>query len=158
MVIDADGLNALAGYDWKQNRAVRILTPHPGEMSRLAEIPTHEVQANRIEVARGYAKAHGCTLVLKGYRTIIAYGDGRVWINPTGTPALAKGGSGDILTGLVAGLLAQSPRDPDAAVLAGVYLHGLAAQKGEAVWGERGLNATDVLHFLPEAMRECARL
>jgi NAD(P)H-hydrate epimerase len=157
-LVDADALNALAGYPWRAEGAARILTPHPGEMSRLAGVSTAEVQANRIEIAREYARTHNCTVVLKGYRSIIAFADGRAWINPTGTPALAKGGSGDVLTGMLAGVLAQSAASPEIAVIAAVYLHGLAAQKSETEWGERCLLATDLLRFLPEAMRECARL
>ena len=87
-----------------------MLTPHPGEMARLTGKTTAEVQADRIGVARAYATEHGVTLVLKGQRTLIAFPDGRVWINPTGTPAMGTGGTGDILTGLIAGLLAQFPR------------------------------------------------
>jgi ADP-dependent NAD(P)H-hydrate dehydratase / NAD(P)H-hydrate epimerase len=158
MVLDADALNALAGHEWRGPAAPRVLTPHPGEMSRLAGISTREVQAGRIAVARQYAQAHNCTVVLKGYRTVTAFADGRAWINPTGTPALATGGTGDILTGLIAGTMAQSPRDWNAAVLAGVYLHGLAAQMAERVWGERAFIATDLLQYLPEAMRDSARL
>jgi NAD(P)H-hydrate epimerase len=158
MVIDADALNALAGYEWRAGGAVRILTPHPGEMSRLAGLSINEVQSNRIGVARKYAAAHNCTVVLKGYRTVIAIADGRAWVNPTGTPALAKGGSGDVLAGMLAGFIAQWPSPHHIAVVAGVYLHGLAAQKSERIWGERCLLATDLLQFLPEAIRECARL
>jgi ADP-dependent NAD(P)H-hydrate dehydratase / NAD(P)H-hydrate epimerase len=157
-IVDADALNALAKYEWRAGSAARVLTPHPGEMSRLAGVPVQQVQANRIDIARSYAGAHNCTVVLKGYRTIIAFPDGRAWINPTGTPALAKGGSGDVLTGLIAGLVAQYPSSIPAAVIAGVYLHGLAAQKAETRWGERCLLATDLLQFLPEAMRECTGL
>jgi NAD(P)H-hydrate epimerase len=127
-------------------------------MSRLAGISTREVQAGRLAIARAYASARNCTLVLKGYRTVIAFADGRAWINPTGTPALATGGTGDLLTGLIGGLVAQFPDQWRAAVLAGVYLHGLAAQKAESVWGERSFIATDLLRYLPEAMRDCARL
>ena len=111
MVIDADGLNVLAGQEW-QGRGVRILTPHPGEMSRLANCSTADVQANRVQIAQDYAVAHGCILVLKGHRTVIALPDGRTWINPTGSPAMSTGGTGDILTGLIAGTLAQSPETP----------------------------------------------
>ena len=107
-------------------------------------------------MARGFATEHGVTLVLKGQRTLIAFPDGRVWINPTGTPAMATGGSGDILTGLVAGLLAQAPQEAEAAVAAGVYLHGLAGEFGAEALGEQTLIATDLLDFLPEAMDECA--
>jgi NAD(P)H-hydrate epimerase len=158
VIADADALNALAGHNWRAAGATRILTPHPGEMARLTGLSTRDVQAGRIDVAREYARAHGCLLVLKGYRTIIALPDGRAWINPTGTPALAKGGTGDVLTGLIAGFVAQSEASPERAVIAAVYLHGLAAQAGEAVWGERSLLATDLLQYLPEAMRECTRL
>jgi NAD(P)H-hydrate epimerase len=158
MVVDADALNALARHEWKAGWAPRVLTPHPGEMSRLAGVSTHDVQENRLHIARQYAAAHNCTVVLKGYRTVVAIPDGRVWVNPTGTPALAKGGTGDVLTGMLAGLIAQWPKSHHLAVIAGVYLHGLAAQKAENEWGERCMLATDLLEFLPEAIRECARL
>jgi NAD(P)H-hydrate epimerase len=92
-------------------------------------------------------------VVLKGYRTLTAFPDGRVWVNPTGTPALATGGTGDILTGAIAGLLAQFPDQAEAAVAAAVYLHGLAGELGAAQLGEKTLLATDLLGFFPEAMR-----
>ena len=98
------------------------------------------------------------TLALKGQRTLIAFPDGRVWINPTGTPAMAKGGSGDILTGLIAGLLAQFPSAPEPAIAAAVWLHGRAGELGAAEWGEKALVATDLLGFLPEAMDELSAL
>ena len=104
-----------------------VLTPHPGEMARLAGITVAEVQANRLETARDFAQRMGVTLVLKGARTLIAHPDGRVAINTSGNPAMAKGGSGDLLTGLIAGLLAQYPDNAAQAVEAAVYLHGLAA-------------------------------
>lgn len=153
-VIDADGLNVLAGRDWKSPQ-LRVVTPHPGEMARLAGRSVSEVQSDRIEVARAYAAEHTCLVVLKGHRTIVAMPDGRAWVNPTGTPALATGGSGDVLTGLIAGLLAQYPGEAEAAVLAAVYLHGLAAHLGAARWGDKSLIATDLLGYLPEAIREC---
>ncbi len=156
MVVDADGLNALAGTEFR-GRAL-TLTPHPGEMSRLAQATTAEIQTDRVNVARRFAMARGATLVLKGQRTLIAFPDGRVWINPTGTPAMASGGSGDILTGLIAGLLAQFPSDADRAIAAAVYLHGRAAELGAMELGEKSLVATDMLEYLPEAMDECARL
>jgi NAD(P)H-hydrate epimerase len=96
------------------------------------------------------------TLVLKGQRTLLAFPDGNVWINPTGTPAMATGGSGDILTGLIAGLLAQFPNCRNAAVAAAVFLHGRCGELGAAAFGEKALIATDMLEFLPEAMDECA--
>jgi NAD(P)H-hydrate epimerase len=97
-------------------------------------------------------------VVLKGERTLIAFADGRVWINPTGTPAMGTGGTGDILTGLIAGLLGQFPKDPDLAVAAAVYLHGLCGELGAAALTEKCLNATDLLRYLPAALEECARL
>ena len=154
MVLDADAL--LAQSPVARPSEVRVLTPHPGEMARLTGKTTAEVQADRIGVARTYAMEHGVTLVLKGQRTLIAFPDGRVWINPTGTPAMGTGGSGDILTGLIAGLLAQFRDHADQAVGAAVYLHGLAGQLGAQALGEKCLIATDLLQYLPDAMEECA--
>lgn len=158
MVLDAD---ALVGQGIpRQNSGlpfrIRILTPHPGEMARLTGTTTAEIQANRIGAARTYATRQGVTLVLKGQRTVIAFPDGRVWINPTGTPAMGKGGSGDILTGMIAGLVAQFPERADLAVAAAVYLHGLAGQLGAQALGEKCLIASDLLQYLPDAMEECA--
>ncbi len=151
-VADADALNALAGGPYR-GRAALILTPHPGEMRRLAE-----TAGDRVATARDYAASRGVTLVLKGQRTLTAFAGGRVWVNPTGTPAMATGGSGDILTGIVAGLVAQFPADRDDAVIAGVWLHGRAGELGAAAVGEKSLVATDLLEHLPRAMRECAEL
>ncbi len=155
MVVDADGLNALAGVAL-QVKAARVFTPHPGEMSRLTGKSIREVQADRIGIARGYAQQHGVYLVLKGNRSIIAFPDGRVYVNPSGSPALASGGTGDVLTGLIAGLLAQFPDDIGDAVLAAVYLHGRAGELGAADLGEKTLMATDLFRYLPAAMREIA--
>lgn len=154
MVLDADALQSIPAH----GGAVRVLTPHPGEMSRLTGKPTSEIQKDRVGAARAFATEHGVTLVLKGQRTVIAFADGRVWINPTGSPAMGTGGSGDILTGLIAGLLAQFPKDHDRAVAAAVYLHGLAGQIGARKLGEKCLIATDILKYLPQAMEECAGL
>jgi NAD(P)H-hydrate epimerase len=156
MVVDADALNALAASKWSAGGHPRVLTPHPGEMSRLTGKTVAEVQADRVEVAREFAAEHKVTLVLKGYRTVIAFPDGRAWINPTGSPAMAKGGTGDILTGLVAGMLAQFPDHPDEAVAAAVYLHGLAGELGAKEVGEKSLMATDILYSFPRAVEECA--
>jgi hydroxyethylthiazole kinase-like uncharacterized protein yjeF len=155
MVVDADGLNALAGAEFSSGGRVRILTPHPGEMGRLAGVATVEVQADRVGVARRFATAHQVILVLKGYRTLIAFPDGRVWINPTGTPAMGTGGTGDILTGTIAGLVAQFPDKLNAAVAAACYIHGLAGELGAAELGEKSLIATDLLRFYPAAMNAC---
>ncbi|HUB32712.1 MAG TPA: NAD(P)H-hydrate dehydratase [Bryobacteraceae bacterium] len=153
VVIDADAL--LPDVDWNTEQA-RILTPHPGEMSRLSGKPTAEVQKNRLTTAREFATAKKVTLVLKGQRTLLAFPDGRVWINPTGTPALGTGGTGDILTGLISGLVAQFPKRADEAAAAAVYLHGLAAQIGAREMGEQPFVATDILRYLPRAMEACA--
>jgi len=157
VVIDADALNILAGEQGllpvlAEGRTM-VLTPHPGEMARLAGVTTVEVQADRLGVARGFAQKNGVTLVLKGWRTIIAHPDGRVAVNTTGNPGMAKGGSGDVLTGLVAGLLAQYPRDAARAVEAAVYLHGLAADMAVREGDEHTLLATDGLAKLSRAFR-----
>ncbi len=157
MVIDADALNALAGFDFEAHGRTRILTPHPGEMARLCSSTTHQVQSDRVTVARRFAVERQVVLVLKGYRTLTASPDGRVRVNPTGGPGLASGGSGDILTGAIAGLLAQFPEDPAEAAAAGVYLHGLAGDLGTRGLGEQTLVATDLLGFFPEAMRAIAQ-
>ena len=155
MVVDADGLNALDAKNLR-GPAPRVLTPHPGEMARLIKGSVAEVQADRVGCARGFAQERGVYTVLKGNRSVIASPDGRVWINPTGSPAMATGGTGDVLTGLIAGLLAQFPDQLEAALLAAVYLHGRAGELGAAQLGEKALIATDLFEFLPEAMREVA--
>jgi NAD(P)H-hydrate epimerase len=158
-VIDADALNILAAKPALLAELVRrsertlVLTPHPGEMARLAGIPVAEVQANRLEVARGFAQRMGVTLVLKGARTLIAHPDGSVAVNTSGNPAMAKGGSGDLLTGLVAGLLAQYPAEAARAVEAAVYLHGLAADLAVREADQHTLLATDTLAHLSRAFR-----
>ena len=157
MVTDADALNALAETDWSGGGKLRVLTPHPGEMARLGGKTTAEISADRLGAARGLATGRGVTVVLKGERTLIAFPDGRVWINPTGTPAMGTGGTGDILTGLIAGMLGQFPKQPDEAVAGAVYLHGLAGELGAAALTEKCLNATDLLRYLPAALEECAR-
>jgi NAD(P)H-hydrate epimerase len=158
-IIDADALNMLAakplwleklGEIARQGRTL-VMTPHPGEMARLARITVAEVQANRLEVARAFAQNVGVTLVLKGMRTLIAHPDGRVAVNTTGNPGMAKGGSGDVLAGLIAGLVAQHPEDPQSAVEAAVYLHGLAADLAVRRLNEKTLLATDVLADLSTA-------
>ena len=153
MVIDADGLNSL---DVKAmgTHSPRVLTPHPGEMSRLIGRTIAEIQADRVGIARAFAMERGVCLVLKGHRTVVAFADGRAFVNPTSTPALATGGTGDVLTGLIAGLIAQFPDQLEKAVLASVYLHGRAGQLGAADIGERAFVATDILRYLPDAMRE----
>jgi ADP-dependent NAD(P)H-hydrate dehydratase / NAD(P)H-hydrate epimerase len=158
-ILDADALTVIAAskVDGELLRDA-VLTPHPGEMSRLTGLTTAEIQRDRIGVARRYSTERRATLVLKGRHTLIAYPDGTVWINPTGGPAMAKGGSGDILTGLIAGMVAQFPERASLAVRAAVWLHGRAGDLGATVWGDKSLLATDLLQFLPRAMEECAGL
>ncbi len=158
MVIDADGLNALAGKTDLIDRAKApvIITPHPGEMARLMGSTSAQVQANRIGVATSFVQSHPCCLVLKGARTLIATGDGRVWVNPTGNPALASGGSGDVLTGLVAGFLTRGI-NLELSAISGVYLHGLAADLLAEEMGETGVMAGELVDVIPHLMSSLAR-
>ncbi len=153
MVLDADCLNAIAEHKVKLDGSKRtlVLTPHPGEMARLIGKSIAEVQVNREPLARAYATEHHVTLVLKGWRTIVAHPDGRLAINTTGNPGLAKGGSGDILTGIVAAMLAQYKDHIPEAVEAAVYLHGLAADFAAREQNEHTLLATDVVSHLFQA-------
>ena len=155
MVIDADGVNDLAGdpSGLKDAAGPRILTPHPGEMARLVGLSTPEVQARRLDLARETAAKFGVTLVLKGAQTVVAAPDGRASLNSTGNPALASGGTGDVLTGLIGGFLAQGLAPWDAARL-GVYLHGLAADFFVGHHGPRGMIAGDLLAVLPQMLTE----
>jgi NAD(P)H-hydrate epimerase len=155
MVIDADGLNALAPWpeDLKGwDDAPIIVTPHPGEMARLTGWTNAEVIAGRIDVAREFATRHQVITVLKGSRTLIASPVGEVYVNPTGNAGMATAGSGDVLTGLVAGLLAQRPSEPLEATIAAVYLHGLAGDLAANKLGMRPLVASDIIANLSEAM------
>ena len=158
VVIDADALNAFAGKTEllkaaaSEGRTV-VLTPHPGEMGRLAGMTVKEVEADRIGLARKFATEHGVTLVLKGWRTLIAHPDGRIAVNTTGNPSMAKGGSGDILTGIVAALIAQFPHDVARAVEAAVYLHGLAGDFAAHAMDEHTVLATDTVAHLSDAFR-----
>jgi len=156
-VVDADALNALSKNigrlaDLAKDR-IMVLTPHPGEMARLTGLTTKQVQADRLNIARDFAAKHGVILVLKGARTLVAHPDGSVAINTTGNPGMAKGGSGDLLTGFVASLLGQHSGDPARAVEAAVYLHGLAADITVRKHDQHTLLATDSLASLPQAFR-----
>jgi NAD(P)H-hydrate epimerase len=159
LVIDADGLNAFDGKTELLDGSERalILTPHPGEMARLAGVSTKAVQADRLNLARTFAREHRLVLVLKGSLTIIALPDGTAWVNPTGNPGMATGGTGDILTGMTAGILAQMPNDAARAAVAAAYLHGLAGDVAAESMGEHSLVATDLLTGLPEAFRRATR-
>ncbi len=156
-VIDADALNALAGDLPKATEIdgkIRILTPHPGEMGRLISKSTKEVQSDRLNCAQQLASDSGATIVLKGDRTVIAFPDGESYINPTGSPAMATGGTGDILTGMVAGFVAQHVNNWKLAVVTAVWLHGRCGELASAKLGDQFTLATDILEFLPEAMNE----
>jgi NAD(P)H-hydrate epimerase len=156
LVLDADALNAFAGdpdrLSGREGRDV-IITPHPGEMARLVGMSTDEVQASRLEIARNFAVAHHVYVVLKGHRTLIATPDEKVFINPTGNPGMATGGTGDVLTGMIAGWLAQL-LDAEAACKLAVYLHGMAGDLAEADEGEVSLTATDLAGHIGDAVME----
>jgi ADP-dependent NAD(P)H-hydrate dehydratase / NAD(P)H-hydrate epimerase len=153
IVVDADALNAFEGGSGMLNGKGRtvVVTPHPGEMARLTGLSIEEIQSKRIEVAQNFARQHELIVVLKGHRTLIAAPDGDVWVNPTGNPGMATGGTGDVLTGIIAGLIAQHPREALNATALGVYLHGLAGDLASEALGENSVVATDLLRFLPQA-------
>ncbi|HEX5284548.1 MAG TPA: NAD(P)H-hydrate dehydratase [Bryocella sp.] len=163
MVLDADALNALADrtellkrattLDERGKRRTIVLTPHPGEMARLVGSSVKDVEADRVDLARRFARENGVTLVLKGWRTLVAHPDGRVAVNTTGNPAMAKGGSGDILTGIVAAMIAQYPERVAEAVEAAVFLHGLAADYATLAQDEHTVLATDTIDHLWKAFR-----
>jgi len=156
-VIDADGLNIIASDpdmlgQLKSLPGPVVLTPHPGEFARLADRPIPEVLARRLEMAPAFAEKHGVYLVLKGYRTLVAAPDGRVFVNPTGNPGMASGGSGDVLSGFVGSEIVQE-KDALEAVLAAVYVHGLSGDMGSAKVSEKFLTAGDIIRFLPQALK-----
>ena len=155
LVLDADGLNAFEDRADELNGKGRtlVITPHPGEMARLTGLTITAVQRDRINVARTFAREHELIVVLKGHRTLIAQPDGTIWVNATGNPGMATGGTGDILTGMVAGLIAQNPERIAEAVIAAVHLHGLAGDVARESMGEHSLVATDLVKALPEAFR-----
>jgi NAD(P)H-hydrate epimerase len=155
IVLDADGLNAFEGRAGELNGKGRtlVITPHPGEMARLTGSTVAAVQRDRIYVARTFAREHELIVVLKGHRTLIAHPDGTVWVNTTGNPGMATGGTGDILTGMVSGLIAQNREHVVETVIAAVHLHGLAGDVARESVGEHSLVATDLVTALPEAFR-----
>jgi ADP-dependent NAD(P)H-hydrate dehydratase / NAD(P)H-hydrate epimerase len=154
VVIDADGLNIIAGDCGLLERlkAPAVLTPHPGEFARLTGLPTKDILERRLDVASEFAVTHGLCLVLKGYRTLTAAPDGRVLVNATGNPGMATGGSGDVLSGMIVSLVVQE-KDLCGATAAAVYVHGLSGDIGASRLGERPLIAGDLLRFLPAAVR-----
>lgn len=159
IILDADGLNAFAGRagELKQNRPIAI-TPHPGEMARLVGASVPEVQANRVSVAKKTAAAWNAIVILKGQQTVIAAPDGRMAVNSTGNPGMATGGTGDVLTGMLAGLTAEfSAVDWFQTICFGVYLHGLAGDVAYAEKDEAPLMASDLIHAIPRALTKFRR-
>jgi NAD(P)H-hydrate epimerase len=154
LVLDADGINVFAGraVELAARSAPTVLTPHPGELARLLGVATGEVSADRCAAARRAARETGAVVVLKGHRTLVAAPDGAVWVNTTGNPGMASGGTGDVLTGVVGSLLAQGYEPLEAALLA-VYLHGLAGDLAAERLGEASLAACDLVDALPAAFR-----
>jgi NAD(P)H-hydrate epimerase len=159
LVLDADALvafadapDALAGSDERQI----VITPHPGEMARLLGVSIEVVQANRLEVATRFAAEHSVHVVLKGHRTVIATPAGRAFINPTGNPGMATGGTGDVLTGMLAAWLAQL-LDAEAASQLAVFLHGVAGDLAAETEGQISMTAGDLLRHMGAALQRVAR-
>ncbi len=158
-VIDADGLNALVGHlnILRDNETTRqratILTPHPGEMARLLGISTNEIQGQRKEIARRFARDYNCTVVLKGRKTVVANNQGKVYVNNTGNPGMATAGSGDVLTGILGAFLGQGLSTFSAAKYA-VYLHGFAGDLAAKENTQLGMIASDIIAKLPEAIKK----
>jgi NAD(P)H-hydrate epimerase len=159
MVLDADGLNAIAGQAELLSRAAAplILTPHPGELSRLLGVAKEEVLGNRIPVAQKVAGSFNVTLVLKTAHSLVTAPKRDAVIVPTGNPGMATGGTGDVLTGLIAGLLAQGV-EPGLAAQAGAYVHGLAGDLAAAHMGQEAMLAGDLLAWVPAAIQRLKRV
>jgi len=153
VIIDADGLNALAAGTKFALAPGTIVTPHPGEMSRLIGIPAAVIQKKRKEVAKNFANHYNITVVLKGDRTVVAGPCGKVYVNTTGNPGMATAGSGDVLTGIIAAFRAQG-LDAFNAAKYGVYLHGLAGDMAAKEKTQIGLIASDIIDFLPKAIKK----
>ena len=158
MVLDADALNALAGHlnflrNTKYEIRDTIITPHPGEMSRLIGRPTSFINKNKKTVAKNFASEYNVTIVLKGHRSIVASTKKAIHVNPTGNPGMASGGCGDLLTGIIAAFLANGMDNFKAARLA-TYIHGLSGDIAAKEKSEISLRATDLLKFLPEAFKK----
>jgi len=154
LVLDADAITVFAddpgSLVGREERDV-IITPHPGELARLIGATIEDVQANRIEVASDFATTHRVYVVLKGHRTLIATPEGRVFINPTGNPGMATGGTGDVLAGMIGAWLAQL-LDAEAACRLAVFLHGVAGDIAESVEGQITMTATDLLAVIGDAI------
>ena len=158
-VIDADGLNAFAGHAkiLENNNTVKILTPHYGELSRIIDVPIEDISRNRIEIVRECALRFHSVVVLKGAPTVVADLKGNVFINSTGNSGLATAGSGDVLTGMIAGLLGQRCSTLDSAIC-GVFLHGMAGDIAAETVGKRSLVAGDIINYIPDALHRIETL
>lgn len=156
MVLDADALNAVSKEPdiLKRAKAPLLLTPHPGEMARLANCTIAQIQANRAEIAKAFAGRYSVILALKGAGTVVTDGE-RICTNPTGNAGMATGGSGDVLAGMTASLLAQNPKLPFETACAGVYLHGLAGDLAKEKFGEISMLPTDLISCIPLAFQNC---
>ena len=154
LVLDADALNALKGkiHVLRENLVLKILTPHPGEMSRLTGLSRKFIENNREKISRQFAKAHHCIVLLKGHRTVVASPGGKFYTNTTGNPGMASAGSGDVLTGIIAAFLAQGLPGFDAAKYA-AYIHGKAGDSAAKEKGTTSLIAIDIIEKIPEALR-----
>ncbi len=155
IVVDADGINALKGKALllKSAKAPIVITPHPGEMSRLIALSRKEVAKAKEKVAKNFANKYNVVCVLKGHRSVVAGPNGKIYVNKTGNPGMAKGGTGDVLTGMIASFVGQGIRPFDAARL-GVYLHGLAGDLAAKEKGEVSMLASDLLNKIPEAIKK----
>lgn len=153
-VLDADALNILASNPEliKSLPQPAVLTPHPGEFARLLHLSTRDVVENKLELAPQFAEKYGIYLVLKGYRTLIANPEGKVFINPTGNPGMATAGTGDVLSGMIASMIIQENSLLEA-ILAAVYVHGLSGDIGVEKLGERALTAGNIITYLPSALK-----
>ncbi len=155
LVIDADGLNIFSeiSYWFKILKTDLILTPHPGEMSRLSKLTIKEIENNREVVAKKFSKLWHKTIVLKGAETIISDPQGEIFISPFKNPLLATAGTGDVLAGMITGFLSQGLNLTNAAIV-GVYLHGLSAEKLKEKFGDRGMVATDLIEVIPQVFKD----
>ncbi len=152
LIIDADGLNALAGERTPKFPLGTVITPHPGEMARLLGISAADVEKKRKKVAIEYATHYNITTVLKGWHTVVASPDGKTYVNQTGNPGMATAGSGDVLAGIIGAFLAQGLGVFDSAKY-GVYLHGLAGDLAAKEKTQISLIASDIIEFLPKAIK-----
>lgn len=153
IIIDADGINALSASLIKKFPLNSVITPHPMELSRLIKVPVEEIQAHRVMYAWESAKKFECMVILKGFETVIAVPNGKIFVNTTGNSSLAKAGSGDILTGMIAGFAAQGLKLEDASCLA-VYLHGISGEVAGQAYSPRCTLATNIINGISPAIKD----